>query len=391
MSASSLKRMPKGLMYGWGSNEMWELGLGANHVNQYLPILAEDSLKRRIVAIYSNGHYSVGLTMKGEVYTWGRGEEGQLGHGETAPGYFPRRVITGPLKKKKVTMVACGEFTCLAVLEKGSGVVAWGQGRHGELGQPGAPLDSPLPVFIPAFAKKIIRSIACGSKHCAAVVEGDNNDTDTYVWGDGANGKLGINSSDMQTEPTLIEALQGCKVISVHCGQEFTAVLTERGDVYTFGANDSGYLGHGHADQVMQPLPVEGLSAVDVIQLAAGHDHMAAVTREGELFTWGYGSNGRLGHGEEVDKQAPKLVEFFVEAGLKVTSVTCGGHHTCVVVDSGDLYTFGWNHYGQLGIGEPEYGEGGQFLPQLVKAVQGLEILQVVGGEQHTLALIRSK
>lgn len=58
---------------------------------------------------------------------------------------------------------------------------------------------------------------------------------------------------------------------------------------------------------------------------------MAAVTEDGELFTWGYGSNGRLGHGDEKDQHKPVRVQWFTDNSILIRRVRCGGHHTIAV------------------------------------------------------------
>jgi len=107
----------------------------------------------------------------------------------------------------------------------------------------------------------------------------------------------------------------------------------------------------------------------------------------GALYTWGYGSNGRLGHGEEVDLLTPQIVEALKEE--KIVHASCGGHHTAVTTANGLLYTFGWNHYGQLGHGPPCFGgEDSQMVPKLVEGMTSCSVIQVSCGEQHTIALV---
>lgn len=126
--------------------------------------------------------------------------------------------------------------------------------------------------------------------------------------------------------PRIVQALAGIHPFSVCCGSEFTMVLTDRNDVFVFGSGSSGKLGLGHEESALLPLIIPSLAPKDVILISAGQDHAAAVTAEGDLYTWGYGSNGRCGHGSELDCFLPTKVNAF--CGRKISNVACGGHHT---------------------------------------------------------------
>ena len=106
----------------------------------------------------------------------------------------------------------------------------------------------------------------------------------------------------------------------------------------------------------------------------------AYVTRSGEVFNWGNGDYGRLGHGDETNQYTPKRAEALV--GVKVTMVSCRGHHTAVCTEDGHVYTFGQGKYGQLGHG----GKENRTSPALVQALQGKRITQVQCGRFHTMA-----
>jgi alpha-tubulin suppressor-like RCC1 family protein len=114
---------------------------------------------------------------------------------------------------------------------------------------------------------------------------------------------------------------------------------------------------------------------------------MGAVTEDGELYTWGYGSNGRLGHGDEKDQSKPTRVQWFVDQSIRIKRVFCGGHHTIAVAEDGSVFGFGWTHHGQLGVGEIAHGDQGTVFPKPLETLQGHRILNVGVAEQHTLCL----
>jgi alpha-tubulin suppressor-like RCC1 family protein len=77
--------------------------------------------------------------------------------------------------------------------------------------------------------------------------------------------------------------------------------------------------------------------------------HTAVWTELGELFTFGQGEYGNLGHGEDVDERVPRLVDALV--GQKVVGAAAGHQHTAVRTEAGELFTFGNGDCGQLGHG----------------------------------------
>ena len=97
----------------------------------------------------------------------------------------------------------------------------------------------------------------------------------------------------------------------------------------------------------------------------AGASHTAVWTEEGELFTFGYGVDGRLGHGGEKKGRVPRLVEAL--AGKKVIGAASGRDHTAVWTEAGESFTFGIGRFGQLGHNMQQNG----LVPRLVEALLG--------------------
>ena len=88
-----------------------------------------------------------------------------------------------------------------------------------------------------------------------------------------------------------------------------------------------------------------------------------AWTEDGELFTFGKGEKGQLGHGGEANELVPRLVEAL--AGKKVVSASAAHRHTVVATALGEVFTFGYSDKGGLGLGQ---GIAATATPMLVQA-----------------------
>ncbi|KAI6203670.1 hypothetical protein M3Y94_00583400 [Aphelenchoides besseyi] len=92
-----------------------------------------------------------------------------------------------------------------------------------------------------------------------------------------------------------------------------------------------------------------------IIKLATGNDFVVLLNRNGVVFTLGTGLRGELGNIPMLPRcDEPKQIEDFVETGIKIVDIACGGWHTLVLTVDYDVYAFGWNDEGQCGISQQE-------------------------------------
>lgn len=284
--------------------------------------------------------------------------------------------VSAPVRR--VLLISAGASHSVALLS-GNVVCSWGRGEDGQLGH-GDAEDRLSPTYLSALDGHEVVSVTCGADHTTAYSE---SFTQVYSWGWGDFGRLGHgNSSDLFT-PQPIKALHGLRIKQIACGDSHCLAVTMDGEVQSWGRNQNGQLGLGTTEDSLVPQKIQAFQGVSVKMVAAGAEHTAAVTEDGELYGWGWGRYGNLGLGDRNDRLVPEKVSTVEVQGVKMVKVACGWRHTISVSSSGGLYTYGWSKYGQLGHGDFE----DHLTPHKLDTLQENLISEISGGWRHTMAL----
>lgn len=318
---------PDGKLFATGYGSGGRLGVGGSDswaIPTLLGSLQHVFVKK--VAVNSGGKHCLALTTDGEVYAWGEGEDGKLGHGNRMS--YDRPKLLEHLNGMSVADIACGSAHSAAITASGH-VLTWGKGRYGRLGH-GDSEDQLRPKLVEALLGYRAIDIACGSGDAQTLCITD--DDNVWSWGDGDYGKLGRGGSDGCKLPYKIESLAGLGVIKVECGSQFSVALTKSGAVYTWGKGDFHRLGHGSVDHVRRPKKVAALQGRKIISIATGSLHCVACSDAGEVYTWGDNDEGQLGDGTVTAIQRPRLVAAL--QGKHIVKVTCGSAHTLALSTS---------------------------------------------------------
>lgn len=140
-------------------------------------------------------------------------------------------------------------------------------------------------------------------------------------------------------------------VTMVAVGADFALVLGSCGIVWSWGNNNHGQLGLGDLTTTSEPTPVDALCGLNVVRVSAGNWHSAAVTQYQDLYCWGWNNDGQLGLPKEVTVETLPVLLF--DCDISVRDVQCGARHTAVLTTDNDLIIWGYNKYGQC-AGEVE-------------------------------------
>ncbi|MCR8630375.1 InlB B-repeat-containing protein [Paenibacillus sp. N5-1-1-5] len=320
---------------------------------------ADDAVVPQIAAGY---YHSVGLVSDGTVWSWGRGNNGQLGNGESVSRAVPRKA-TGLSSVKSITG---GVRSSFATLKDGT-VMGWGANGNGQLGD-GTTTDRLSPVQVSALSN--IKAISGGTSYHTLALDGNGN---VWAWGRNDNGDLGDGTTIQRNTPVQVNTLSNVKAIAA--GGYFSLALKEDGTVWSWGWNGAGQLGNGTTNQRILPEQVPGLSHITAI--AAGGNHSLALDANGRIWAWGENRYGALGDGTTTNRTAPVLVSGLTNA----TTIAGGNYHSLALDADGQVYAWGYNSYGQLGDGTTTQRNIPVLVPDLSK------MTAIAGGGFHSFAM----
>lgn len=366
-------------IYVWGSNASRQLGFDG--VNKRIP--TEFILDGEISLVSCGYHHTISVKQyhRNQLYVWGRNVSGQLGLNITrkrydahdshhlmgeyysVPNDLPRELVL-PIGSD-IKSISCGGSHTISLMTNGS-VYGWGCNYVGQLGIG----KSDENIFFPRKInlRENITSVSCGGNHTTAIGMSGK----CYVWGYNKFGQLGLGDCIDTNQPRNLELVN---VIVVSCGAYHTIALISSGtdtDIYAWGNNYEGQLGLGsYDDDIFSPRKLSyGFDNSCVISISCGEHYTMGMefsplgksssgysfsekrnnplTNKRELYTWGDNCYGQLGLGRNHDQTSPQKVVF----GEKISSVVCGESHTIIMTIWNKIYVCGRNDLGQLGLGD---------------------------------------
>ncbi|CAO1947833.1 unnamed protein product [Urochloa humidicola] len=325
----------QGEVFTWGEEFGGRLGHGTD-ADISRPKLVE-SISVTIVDFISCGEFhTCAISASGDLFNWGDGSyhAGLLGYDTGACHWLPKRV-SGPLEGLQVLSVACGSWHSALITLSGK-LYTFGDGTFGVLGH-GNRESVAYPKEVEALNGFRMVKVACGVWHSAAIVEATVQtgmnvvSKKLYTWGDGDKNRLGHGDKEARLIPTCVQSLLDHNFHQLACGQNITIALATSGHVYTMGSADNGQLGNPKSDGKQPCLVKDKLAHELVEEISCGAFHVAVLTSRSEVYTWGMGANGRLGHGDINDKKTPTIVEALKDRHVK--SISCGSNFTtCICI-----------------------------------------------------------
>lgn len=290
-----------GKVYFWGG---WRDNSGIMTEKFPAPHLVD--LPVQVLKVASGCHHLIFLTINGQVYSMGCGENGQLGR-------LQERFATRNARHWKNALMTPALVPLKYAFKKGL--------HHNGLGT------------APPSDKIIATNTWAGGFTSMVQLESG------HVLGFGLNSvsqlgmeAVGTNEETCVYQPRLLPSISNLEVSDVSCGHHHSLILTKGGQVYACGLKQYGALGTGGVEGLEEnPVLVELEGGVPAVKAAAGTHKSFAVTANGSLFSWGTGTNNALGHGDDEDKEEPEIVTSKQLETRNVVSVSSGGQHTVIL------------------------------------------------------------
>ena len=297
-----------------------------------------------------------------------------------------------PLKssKTKVIDIACGRAHTL-VLTDSEGVFSLGNNAYGQCGRPiidGEIYENSRKVHnIPVdhFPSRVVK-VVCGMDHSLFLTK----DGKVFSCGWGSDGQTGLMDAKSTSEPTLVSGdLKGEKIVELSSFADTTLALSEKNEVFAWGSSEYGQLSCiSSSTQVFTPTHLPFKNPQKIKHVAIGGTGCMLIDQDGEVWVWGYGI---LGKGPDLSNCAwPEKIPLTLfglsdcNKDVRVIKITCGLGSFAAITNTKELYCWGKNRKGCLGIGAFR----NQYFPW--KVIVNSEIIDVKCGVDHMIILSKA-
>lgn len=280
------------------------------------------------------------------------------------------QVAPPPLRADVPTVsVSAGGEGSMAIASSGN-TYFWGSPGFGsvdDIVRNPAAVSSPTP----------FSAISAGYDHRLAI----GLDGKTYAWGLGDYGVLGTGDSNDQVDPVEVQVPDGVKFTQVSAGVEHSIALGDDGIVYAWGRNKSGQLGDDTLVNKSVPVAVHLPQGLEIVKISAGWDYSVVLTANSQIWAWGV---LRDITGNKDDKAVKVPVQLQNPDDLSFADISAGTAHVALLSSDGEIYGFGQNLDGQLGIGATNKGA---YVPTKAQTPAGVTFEKVTAGGGFSEAL----
>ena len=346
----------------------------------------------RISQVQAGNFHSLALTIDGRLYEFGRlyryDEEDEaddrFGSAISLPGAWARRMLQHSHRTYYSAGVAAEE------IEESHQVTNFGAFR---------PFISAVPRLVPGLERVAIRAMAAGYSFNVAVAQ----DGRCFSWGYNERFQLGLGDRFNRAHPCKItfppsEDAQEPRISAVACGEQHLLCLSRSGIVYSCGLGVFGQLGHGSKRDERRPKAIAAFAdEALIVQISCGAHHSAALDATGQAWLWGHAEYSQMGgssaqsdwgggdRGSGSAFPLPKPFAFFSQAEPRTAlkQIACGDLFTLALTANDEVFGWGWNQSGALGMGNRRFLQQ----PSQVMKLQGEAISSISAGGVHALAI----
>lgn len=388
----------------WGSNDYGLLGKGSNIGGRYdVPQLVSNLSNADAITIGAS--HACAKLSNGKVYCWGKNTEDQANAGSGVDPYYSPVEVTGV---NGASMVSAGNaHTCIVI----NGYIRCnGNNEYGQLGNglgwfdqahfptptalpsetpsptvTSSPTVTPIPTMTftpsptpsPTALPDPVQIDSQMENSCVVM-----SDHTVLCWGMNTKGQLGnaAFTDAYSATPIVVQGINNAQSVAVG-NSHSCAVLTDK-TIKCWGMNTEGQFGNGIADGSPQPATVSATGITTAVSVTVGEKHTCALLENGQVWCWGHNINGQVGVNSGNSVLSPAMVNLAETAD----AISAGNNHTCVVLSTDDIQCWGDNSSGQLGDGTNLGGS----TPVYVVAGDGVSLVKgatISAGFSHTCSV----
>lgn len=332
-------------LYCWGDGTFGNLGHGA-FANSPSPVLVAGGHLWQSVSV--GELVTCGITTDGAAYCWGSGDSGGLGNGESGNGSADNRAEpTAVITDVPFRYIAVSPFNGACAVTNGDAGACWGTNTFGRLGD-GTRTDRDVPTAVAGGLSfgSLDLGIAFG---CGVATDGAG-----HCWGTSSGGVLGTGDTPppddcdgipCALQPVAVSGGLSFSPLSVATGGNVACALEQStAKAFCWGSGDIGDGSQGSST------PAEVAGGLAFTMLDANDLFICGLTTSGDAYCWGDNREGQLGIGSQANASTPQLVQ----GGFSFIAIATGRRHACGLLADGVAQCWGGNGSGELGDGTME-------------------------------------
>ena len=329
-----------GKVWGWGYNSLGFLGNNST-ISKLTPVSIH-GVNKTFCSIGSGEYHSFALDKNGRVWCWGYNNAGQLGDNSITQRNTPVSIHGA---NKTFCSIATNGGTHSISIDKNGKIWSWGLNTYGQLGN-NSTVSNRTPVSIHG-ANKTFCSIDGNVQFSVSI---DKNGR-IWCWGYNSNGQLGDNTVISKNTPVSILGTNKT-FCSISVGNHYASTgnhviaIDKNGRIWSWGQSAFGSLGDNSNIDKCTPVSIHGVNKT-FCSIASGNQHSMAIDKNGRIWCWGYNSNGQLGDNSITTKRTPVSIH-----GVNKTfcQISAGYWHSIGIDKNGNIWSWGYNSNGQLGV-----------------------------------------
>lgn len=334
----------------------------------------------KISAVSAGKSQTLALLQTGEALGWGGAGSGRYTPGNvdicSTPSSDGKPAYLG--SSLRFSRVSAGYGVSLGVSTQQE-LLVWG---WNPLGVGDDQIISEIPITVKAITAPV--SVAAGQSIFAAIDQAGS----LYTWGLNVDRALGRSTEHMNALPGVVQGVPAMQAVAVGDNFMITLSRGGKVFSFGSNSAGQLGLGHlrtvGTADQVQLNASKDTTSkdaatkfTSPIKSIAVGATHVLALCSEGNVYAWGSNQYGQLGHPHKSYDSQPNLIEL----PEKITALAAGTHFSLALTEAGNVYAWGWNGFGQLGVNDTQ----ARSIPTKVPSLAGVQA--IAAGEMHALAL----